>query len=186
MLQRMIGAAMFNAATYEEIEADQGALGQAVMVVLLVTLCGVIGGILGGLLGGVSALGIVLGLIAGLVFGVVRWALWVTVLYVVGGRMLRASGTETSWSELGRVLGFAYSPGVLSIFAFVPFIGGLFALVGFVWTLAAVVVAVRQALDFESTGRAILVVVISAVVGVIPYIVVVWIQAAILGASPGA
>ena len=56
MLQRMIGAAMFNAATYEEIEADQGALGQAVMVVLLVTLCGVIGGILGGLLGGVSAL----------------------------------------------------------------------------------------------------------------------------------
>ena len=128
----------------------------------------------------------VLGLIAGLVFGVVRWALWVTVLYVVGGRMLRASGTETSWSELGRVLGFAYSPGVLSIFAFVPFIGGLFALVGFVWTLAAVVVAVRQALDFESTGRAILVVVISAVVGVIPYIVVVWIQAAILGASPGA
>ena len=180
MIQRMMGAAMFNADTYEEIEADPGAIGQAIGVVILVTICGAIGGAIGGLIGDASLLKIVLGLIAGLVFGIVRWAIWVSVLSLVGGMMLRTSGTQTSWAEIGRVVGFAYTPGVLSIFSFVPFIGWLFPVVAFVWTLAAVTMAVRQALDFESTGRAILVVLIAAVIGFIPWIIVVALQALLL------
>ena len=181
MIQRMIGAAFFNRHTYEEIEADQGALGQAVGVVLLVTLCGIIGGVVNGLMSGEPALGIVLGVIGGLVFGIIRWALWVTVMYVVGGKMLRTGNTETSWGELGRVMGFAYTPGVLSVLSFVPWIGGLFPFIGFCWTLAAVTVAVRQAMDFESTGRAIGVVLLSAVIGFIPWVIVWVIQWSILG-----
>ena len=181
MLRRMIGAATFNAATYEEIEADQGALGQAVMVVLIVTLCGAIGGVLSDLFGGASLLGIVWGLIVGLTFGIVRWALWTSVIYLVGGRMLRTSGTETNWAELGRMLGFAYTPGVLSIFEFIPSVGWLFPLVGFFWTLAAVMVAVRQALDFESTGRAVLVTFIAGIIGLIPWAIVRLIGDAIAG-----
>ena len=181
MIQRMIGAAFFNRNTYEEIEADQGALGQAIGVVLLVTLCGIIGGVIDGLMGGEAVLGIVLGVIGGLIFGIVRWALWVSVMYLVGGKMLRTSDTETSWSEVGRVVGFAYTPGVLSLFTFIPAIGGLFGLVAFVWQVAAVVVAVRQAMDFESTGRAIGVVLLSAVIGFIPWIIIVIIQWSILG-----
>ena len=181
MIQRMIGAALFNRQTYEEIEADQGALGQAVAVVLLVTLCGIVGGIIGGLLGEASAVRIIVGAIGGLVFGVIRWALWVTVMYWVGGKMLRTSNTETSWSEMGRVMGFAYTPGVLSVFSFIPGIGGLFPFIGFCWTLAAVIVAVRQALDFESTGRAIGAVLLSGVIGFIPWIIVLAIQWAVLG-----
>ena len=46
MLQRMIGAAMLRASTYEEIEADNSALPQAIGVVILVTLCGIIGSVL--------------------------------------------------------------------------------------------------------------------------------------------
>ena len=85
------------------------------------------------------------------------------------------------------MVGFAYTPGVLSIFSFVPFIGNLFPIVAFVWTLAAVTMAVRQALDFESTGRAILVVLIAAVIGFIPWIIVVGIQALVLaGTGDGA
>ncbi len=181
MIQRMIGAALFNRQTYEEIEADEGALGQAVGVVLLVTLCGIIGGVIGGLLGEASAIKIILGAIGGLVFGIIRWALWVTVMYVVGGKMLRASNTQTSWGELGRVMGFAYTPGVLSVLSFVPAIGWLFPVVGFFWTLAAVTVAVRQAMDFESTGRAIGVVLLSAVIGFVPWIIIVAIQELLLG-----
>jgi hypothetical protein len=177
----MIGAALFNRQTYEEIEADQGALGQALGVVLLVTLCGIIGGLISGLLGDVSALKIILGVIGGLVFGIIRWALWVTVMYWVGGKMLRTSNTQTSWGELGRVMGFAYTPGVLSVLSFVPAVGGLFPFIGFCWTLAAVTVAVRQAMDFESTGRAIGVVLLSAVIGFIPWVIVWVIQWSILG-----
>ena len=181
MIQRMIGAAFFRAQTYEEIEADQGALGQAVAVVLLVTLCGIVGGVVGGLLGDASALRVILGAVGGLVFGIIRWALWVTVMYLVGGKMLRTSNTETSWSELGRVMGFAYTPGVLSVLSFIPAIGNLFPVIGFCWTVAAMTVAVRQALDFESTGRAIGVVLLSAVIGFIPWIIVIIIQAIVLG-----
>ncbi len=186
MIQRMIGAALFNVQTYEEIEADPGALGQAIMVVLLVTVCGAVGGVISGVISGSSLLGIIIGVVGGLVFGIVRWALWVSVLYLVGGKMLRTGHTETSWGELGRVLGFAYTPGVLSLFAFVPVIGGLFPVVGFFWTLAAAVVAVRQALDFESTGRAIGVVVLAGVIGFIPWIIIAAIQLAVLsgGESP--
>ena len=95
--------------------------------------------------------------------------------------MLRTGNTETSWGEVGRVFGFAYTPGVLSILSFVPAIGGLFVAVGFFWTMAAAVVAVRQAMDFESTGRAIAVVLISGVIGFIPWLIVVIIQGILLG-----
>lgn len=180
MLQRMIGAAFFNAQTYEEIEADTGALGQAIGVVMLVTVCGVIGGIIDGMLSGDATEGIIQGVIGGLFFGIVRWALWVTILYLVGGKMLRTSNTQTSWVEVGRVLGFAYTPGVLSILSFLPFIGWLLNIVVFFWTMAAAVVAVRQAMDFESTGRAIAVAVISGIIGFVPYIILVVIQVNVL------
>jgi hypothetical protein len=176
----MIGAALFNAETYEEIEADPGAIGQAVLVVILVTVCGAVGGVIGGLLGDASALKLLLGVIAGLVFGIVRWAIWVSVLSLVGGMMLRTGSTHTSWAELGRVVGFAYTPGVLSIFSFVPFVGWLFFLVGWLWTLVAVTIAVRQALDFESTGRAVAVVLLTGVIGFIPWIIIRIIQGIVL------
>lgn len=176
MLQRMLGAAFFNAQTYEEIEADQGALGQAIGVVMLVTLCSIAGGVIGGLLSGAPILGIIMGLVSGLLFGIVRWALWVTVIYLVGGKMLRTGNTQTSWGEVGRVMGFAYTPGVLALFTFVPAIGWLFAVAAFFWTLAAAVVAVRQAMDFESTGRAIVTVLIAGVIGFIPWIILLGIQ----------
>ena len=181
MIQRMIGAALFNRQTYEEIEADQGALGQAIGVVLLVTLFGIIGGVVDGLLSGDPVLGIVLGVVGGLVFGVVRWAMWVTIAYLVGGKLLRTSNTETSWGELGRVMGFAYTPGALSALWFIPWIGPVFPLIGLCWTLAAVTIAVRQALDFESTGRAIAVVLVTGVVGFIPWVIVWFLQLTFLG-----
>ena len=181
MLQRMIGAAMFNSATYEEIEADRNALGEAILVVVLVTVCGIVGGIIDGLIGGGGLGGLVRGIIVGLLFGIVRWALWVTVLNFVGGKMLRTSDTETSWSEIGRVLGYAYTPGVLSLLIFIPVVGVILSFVGIVWTLAAVVVGARQALDFDSTGRAIAAVLLSAVIGFIPWIIVVAIQGALTG-----
>ena len=110
MLQRMIGAAMFNSATYEEIEADRNALGEAILVVVLVTVCGIVGGIIDGLISGGGLGGLVRGIIVGLLFGIVRWALWVTVLNFVGGKMLRTSDTETNWSEIGPGPGVRLHP----------------------------------------------------------------------------
>ena len=180
MLQRMIGAALFNANTYEEIEADQSALGQAIGVVILVTICGAIGGLIGNIIEGASFLGIVVGLCLGLAFGILRWAVWVTVILMVGGGLLRTSGTQTSWAEVGRVLGFAYTPGVLYIFSGIPgVIGWVIGFAVLVWTIATAVMGVRQALDFEGTGRAILVVVIAGVIGFIPWVLL-WLLQVVL------
>ena len=171
---------MFDVATYEEIEADRGALDQAVVVVILVTFCGIIGSMLAALLAGLGIWAVVFGLFAGLTFGVARWALWVTALYVVGGLILRTTDTQTSWTELARVVGFAYTPGVLTIFSFVPYLGNFFLWAGFFWTIATVVVAVRQSLDFESTPRAIGVVVLAGLIALIPWLIIIVIQEATL------
>lgn len=151
-------------------------MGQALGVVILVTICGAIGGLVSDLMSGASGLGIILGLCFGLAFGIVRWALWVTVILMVGGGLLRTGNTQISWSEMGRVLGFAYTPGVLAIFSWVPVVGWLISVAAFIWTLAAAIMGVRQAMDFEGTGRAILVVVIAGVIGFIPWILLLLIQ----------
>ena len=127
-----------------------------------------------------TVMGIVLAIVKGLFFGVVFWAFWVTLLMMVGGGLLRTGDTQTSWSELGRVVGFAYAPRSLYLFSFIPGIGWLFPLIGFFWTLAGVVVAVRHAMDFESTGRAIAVVLITGVLGAIPWLIIFSIEQIVL------
>ena len=52
-------------------------------------------------------------------------------------------------------MGFATSPGILRVVGLVPVLGPIVFIVTAVWTLVTVVVAVRQALDYSSTGRAI-------------------------------
>ena len=178
MLQRMIGAAMLNTSVFEEIEADRGALPQAIGIVVLVTLCGIVGGVLEGVIGGEgqSASGIGWGVLKGALFGIIRWGLWVSLLLLVGGVMLKESATQTNWGEIGRVVGFAYTPGVLSVLSFLPGMGIVLPIIAFSWTLAAVVVGVRQAMDFETTGRAILVTVITGALGFIPWLILLGLQ----------
>ena len=68
-----------------------------------------------------------------------------------------------------RTTGFAAAPGVIRVLAFIPLLGTLINIVASLWMVAAFVVAVRQALDYNSTGRAVLVVVIGWVVQMIVF-----------------
>lgn len=156
MVDRMVGAAMLNIATYEEVEADSTATNQAAMVVALVAAAQAIGGYGGR------------GLIIGPLAALAAWLIWAGVTYVVGDKLL--GGTAT-WGELLRTIGFAQAPGVLIVFAILPFGFLLRGVVG-IWMLIAGIIAIRQALDF-GTGKAIL----TAVIG--------WIPAAILMAIAG-
>lgn len=141
IVARMMGAAMLDVRTYEEVEHDERATGQAAVVVAIVAICSAIGGMGGG----------ERGVIGGLVGAIVGWLLWAGVTYVIGDKLL--GGTAT-WGELLRTLGFAQSPGVLLLVAFIPLLGGLVTAVVGIWVLITSVIAIRQALDF-STGRAI-------------------------------
>ena len=151
MLRRMVGAATLNVNVYEEVEADTSATRQALLVVTLVAIATGIGSIGSG----------VAGFISGMVIGLVGWALWAWITYFIGTKLLKTPETHANWGQLARTLGFAQSPGVLKVFAFIPVIGGLIYLAVLIWTLVTMVVAVRQALDFTSTGRAVGVVLLS-------------------------
>lgn len=146
MIERMIGAARLDVPIIEEIEHDQDSTLQALGVVALSALCAGIGG---AAVGGAGALvGITLAALVG-------WVLWAGVIYLVGGKLLPTAQTEVDMGQLLRTLGFAQSPGVLRIFGIIPVLGPLIQLVASIWMLVAMVVAVRQALDYDSTGRAI-------------------------------
>lgn len=167
MIQRMIGAARLDTATYEEVEADGSATRQAMAVVVLVALATGIGA-LGS--GGLT------GLVGGILFGLISWALWAGITYLVGTTIFKAPETEANWGQLARTLGFAQSPGVFMVFAVIPGIGLLVVAIVSVWRLVTMVIAIRQALDYTSIWRAVGV----AVVGFIPYAVLMGIILALL------
>ena len=138
---RMKGAAMLNVATYEEVEADTSATGQAAVVVALGAIASAIGASGGG----------ARGIIATLILSLVGWVVWAGVTYFIGAKIL--GGTAT-WGELLRTLGFANSPKVLAVLAIIPGMAWIVGLVLSIWLLVAGIVAIRQALDF-STGKAV-------------------------------
>jgi hypothetical protein len=146
LLERAIGAAKLDAATYEEVEHDPDALGQAVIVVLAVALAAGIGA--------ATKNGLV-GLLYGLILSLVSWFVWAAITYGVGTRLLPGAKTEADFGQLLRTLGFSAAPGVFQIFSGIPVVGFFVFIAVYLWQLAAMVVAVRQALDYESTGRAV-------------------------------
>ncbi|MCH8801831.1 MAG: YIP1 family protein [Chloroflexi bacterium] len=159
MIKRMIGAAKLDIAIYEEVEADTSATRQAMAVVVLVALATGIG-----TLGSGGPVGLVVGIVAGLGL----WALWAWITYFVGTTLLKTAETKANWGQLARTLAFAQSPGVLKVFGFIPVLGPLVFAIASIWQLVAMVIAIRQALDYTSTWRAVGV----AVIGFIPYAIV--------------
>jgi hypothetical protein len=146
ILRRMLGAARLDAAVYEEVEADQSATGQAFLVVLLASTAAGIGG--------VSNHGAT-GVLWHAIHGVILWYLWAYITYFVGTRWLPTRETEADHGELLRTIGFSSAPGVLRVFGLVTPIAGAVFLVCTLWMLAAMIMAVRQALDYQSTARAV-------------------------------
>jgi hypothetical protein len=143
-VRRFLGAIRLDTATYEEIEADRRATTQALLVVAVSSLAGGVG------LSGLGWRGLLVGTAAALI----GWLSWATLVYIVGVRLLPESHTRADLGELLRTIGFASAPGVLRAGGLVPgFAWPIFGLTA-VWMLAAMVVGVRQALDFTSLRRA--------------------------------
>jgi|SRR5579859_416575 len=144
IVNRMLRAARLEVPLYEEVEADLTATNQALLVVVLVAVANGIGA---GIAGAGSGR-LVGALVGGVLTGLIGWAVWSYVVYFVGTRFF--GGTAT-YGELLRTLGFAESPGVLSIFSFIPVLGPILAAVVGIWSLVASFIGTRQALDIDNT-----------------------------------
>lgn len=167
MIGRMIGAARLSSHTYEEVEADGRATIQAFLIVVLVSVAGIVGSLLSG-----DEIEVVRAVVVGIVGGIASWAIWALVTWIVGATILKTEHTEASWGQLARCTGFAQTPGLLNVLAFIPLVGGIIALVAFIWRFVAMLVAVRQALDYTSTWRAFFVILISFIPVVIMNVIV--------------
>lgn len=160
MIERMLGAARLDNATYEAVEHDTEAMPQAAGVVVLAALAAGIGA------SGQGGFG---ALIVGTVAALIGWVVWAGVIYVIGAKLMPEAGTEADMGQVMRTLAFAQAPGLIRVFGFIPVVGPLIHLVAAIWMIATMVVAVRQSLDYESTGRAIGVVLLGFVVYILVF-----------------
>jgi hypothetical protein len=148
--QRVTGALMLDNATYEEVEHDPEAMGQAATLVTAVA-------VIGGVLGGAMTAGFITGLIGHLVSTFVGWIVWSVVIWLVGTQLFKA---DADVPEMLKVFGFAYTPAVLLS---IPLVNVLALL----WLLATSFVAARAGLDLDDSKT-----IVTIVVGLIVTVVV--------------
>ncbi len=144
-VNRMLRAAKLDVNLYEEVEADRGAMRQAMGVVILSSLAYGLGTI-----GRAGMPGILIGTISALI----GWYIWAYLTYFIGTRFLPEAQTRADHGELLRTIGFSSSPGLIRILAIFPPLEEIVFTVASIWMLVAMVIAVRQALDYRSTLRA--------------------------------
>ncbi len=161
--ERVKGVLVLDMKTFEEIEADRTANGQALLVVVAASVAAGLGAGVG--LGTMGLLRETLGALIG-------WVMWAVVTWAIGSKLLPEPQTRTDMGELLRVIGYAYAPQLFAFFVFLPILGGLVSTVVAFWLLAATILAVRQALDYVSTLRAAAVVLI----GWLIFVVIQWVS----------
>ena len=146
--RRVLGAALLDARIYEEVEADGRATRQAITVVVLASVAGGVG---------LPGLGVPnpQALAGGVIAALVGWMAWAALTYLIGTRLLPEPQTRASVGELLRTTAFASAPGFFRALGVIPSLGPSIYAVASIWMLLAMIVAVRQALDYKNIGRAV-------------------------------
>ena len=161
MINRIIGVLTLNVNTYEEIEADKNATIQAFSIVVLSSIVTAI------ILKPETGFSLA-NFISTSIIGIFLWALWALVTMFIGTKLLPTQETSSNWGELARTTGYAQAPKLFSIFAIIPILTTIVLLIVGIWNLITMIIAIRQALDYTSTWRAVFVVLI----GCIPYAII--------------
>ena len=153
-VNRIIRASKLDVSLYEEVEADKSATLQAAGVVVLSSLAA-----------GVGALSLgASNFIMAPLLSLVSWYVWAYLVYFIGAKFFPEPTTQADHGQLLRTIGFSSAPGLIRVFGFTPELMSITFIGSALWMLVAMVVAVRQALDYQSTWRAIGVVVIAFLV----------------------
>jgi hypothetical protein len=157
MVDRIVRAIRLDWTVFSEIALDRGALKEAALIVAIVTFLSAIGT-------GIAArsFGAFLGdWIAGILLG---WIGWAIITYIVGTRLFKG---ETDIPEMLRVLGYAYAPTLLGLLSFIRCIGWIFTLAGGLLALVAGILAIREAMDFDTSDA-----IVTAVIGWVVFIAI--------------
>tara|TARA_B100000029_G_scaffold442155_1_gene460379 strand:+ start:676 stop:1197 length:522 start_codon:yes stop_codon:yes gene_type:complete len=153
-VDRIIRACKLDITLYEEVEADKSATFQAALVVVLSSLAAGVGAIS---LGSYN-------FIMPAILSLISWYIWAYLIYLIGAKLFPEENTKADHGELLRTIGFSSAPGLIRVFGFTPELMTITFIGGGIWMLVAMIIAVRQALDYQSTWRAVGVVVIGFLV----------------------
>jgi len=156
--ERIIRAAKLDVSLYEEVEADTTALGQAMGVVILSSIAAGLGTIT---IGGPRVIIVV---VFSTILALIGWYIWASITYFIGTKILPEAQTRADHGQLLRTIGFSSSPGLIRILCIIPGPSGIVLIVASIWMLIAMVIAVRQALDYQSTLRAVVVCIIGWII----------------------
>ena len=146
--ERIIRAAKLDVSLYEEVEADSSATMQAMGVVLLSSIAAGIGSI--------WTLGLA-GIFSGTITALIGWFIWAVITYFIGVKFIPEPQTQSNIGELLRTIGFSSSPGLIRVLGIIPGLIWITNFIALIWMLVAMIIAIRQALDYQSTLRAIVV-----------------------------
>ncbi len=150
LINRISRASKLDVHIYEEVEADKNATRQAMLVVILSGIAAGIGSI------SLSKESIVYGTF----FSILGWYLWATLIYFLGTKFLPSPQTKTNFKTLLRTIGFSCSPGLIRILGILPDAEKLVFLVAEVWMFVAMVVAVKQVLNYKGLRYTIIAIIV--------------------------
>lgn len=143
---RIRGVLMLDARTFRDVEQDTDANGQAALTVVLAALATGLTAILGR--------DIVQDSLGLLISSILQWIVFSLVAYFVGTMFFATPQTSVTPGQVLRTIGFAQAPKFFAILGIIPLLGWLVGLVVFVWFLAAAIMALKEAFEFD-TGKAI-------------------------------
>jgi hypothetical protein len=155
---RVVGAMRLDEKTFEDIESDPTAMGQAVGVIVLAAVSAGIGNIYWGGLTGI---------VTGALMSIIGFVIWSVIVWLVGTKLMAEPTTKADFPETFRVIGFSAAPGLASVVTIIPILGYLLMFLIWLWQMAAMVTAVKAVLDYSTIGKAIVVVLIGFVINLI-------------------
>jgi hypothetical protein len=157
--ERVVGALKLDANTFEDIERDRTAMGQAVGIIALAAAASSLGSIWHLGLGKI---------VLAVLISICAYLLWSVLIWVVGTKVMPDPATSADFAETFRVIAFAAAPGLLGAISIIPILGTVIAWlltpIIWLWSMAAMVIATRQVLDYSETFKAVIVVLIGFVV----------------------
>jgi len=145
-LNRLFRAAKLDASLYEEVIADTKTMFQAMMAVFIYSAASAYGGF-----GRAGVAGINFGMLTTLI----GWYIWAFSTYFVGVKFLPEAETKENRKAVLRAMGFASAPGLIRLLGLIPGVTGATLLIASVWMFVAAVVAIKQAMNYNSIYRAV-------------------------------
>ena len=141
----IIGAIQLDPATYSDISSDPSVLKQAMVLALLSSVATGIGNV-GGYPERIPLAS---------AFALLAWLAWVLLIYLLGAKVFRETGTQTDIGALFRIAGFASLPGLLRLLAYFPPFSAIVSGGATIWMTAMMVVGVKAAFSYPRMSPAV-------------------------------